>query len=91
MRSPTWNLLKPCAPTPPLSPNPPGELLPKLLSVTRRHLSHILNAGTDQALLAAAGAAAAAGRGGPSVSQVFVQPDGKQLQEVSGGSSSSRF
>lgn len=60
-----------------------GELLQKLLSVTKPggHLSHILNAGSDDAVMAAAKEAHAAGKG-PSVSTTLVQPHGQQLQEV---------
>lgn len=61
-----------------------GELLQKLLAVvkTSGHLSHIMNAGTDAALLEAAKEAHAAGKG-PDVGTVLVTPNGEQLQEIS--------
>lgn len=61
-----------------------GELLQKLLSVTKPsgHLSHIHNAGSDDAVLDAAKEAHAAGKG-PSVGTLLVTPNGQQLQEVS--------
>jgi sulfite reductase alpha subunit-like flavoprotein len=60
-----------------------SELLQKLLATLKPggHLSHILSAGTDNAILDAAKAKAAAGEG-PGVSVTLVQPNGAQLQEV---------
>lgn len=56
-------------------------LLQAILSGTRRHVSHILNAGTDDGVIGAANEAAGRGEG-PAVSKVLVKPDGQQLQEV---------
>lgn len=60
-----------------------SELLQKLLSVTKPngHLSHIMNAGTDQEVLAAANKRHEEGKG-PSVGTILVQPNGEQLQEI---------
>lgn len=60
-----------------------SELLQKLLSVTKPsgHLSHIHNAGSDDAVLDAAKEAHAAGKG-PSVGTLLVTPNGQQLQEI---------
>lgn len=65
----------PCGPT--------GDLLRKLLAVTKPsgHLSHIFNAGTDRELLAQAEAAHKEGKG-PAVGTTLVQPNGGQLQQV---------
>jgi len=88
------HLLPPNQPTPHPPTHPPGELLQKLLSTLKPtgHLSHILNAGTDNAILGAAKEAHAAGKG-PGVSNTLVQPNGAQLQEVRVGwvGASSRF
>ena len=64
----------------------PGELLQKLLSVTKPsgHLSHIMNAGSSDDVLDAAKKAQAEGKG-PSVGTTLVQPNGEQLQEVGAG------
>ena len=72
-------------------PAQPGELLQKLLSVTKPtgHLSHIINAGTSDDVMQSATKAHAEGKG-PSVSATFVQPSGKQLQEVGAMSMSTR-
>jgi hypothetical protein len=68
---------------PPIQPPPAGQLLQKLLSVTKPtgFFSHIHNAGTDNEVLDAAKAAHAAGKG-PAVAATLVQPNGAQLQEV---------
>ncbi|PSC70488.1 NADPH:quinone reductase [Micractinium conductrix] len=61
-----------------------SEVLQKLLSVTKPsgHLSHILNAGSDEAVMKAAQEAHAAGKG-PSVGTILVTPNGEQLQQIS--------
>jgi hypothetical protein len=87
-------LLTPPHPTPPHPTLPPaavtnaparapGELLQQLLLVTKGHLSHIMNAGTDNSILDAAKKAHEEGKG-PSVGVTLVQPNGAQLQQVEG-------
>ncbi|PSC70610.1 NADPH:quinone reductase [Micractinium conductrix] len=61
-----------------------SELFQKLQAVTKPtgHLSHIFNAGSDNAVLAEAQEAHAAGKG-PSVGTILVTPNGEQLQHIS--------
>lgn len=60
-----------------------SELLQKLLSVTKPsgHLSHIMNAGSDNDIIEGAKKAHEEGKG-PGVGTILVTPNGGQLQEI---------